>query len=632
MKTRDRAELPMEADGERLRMTNGLLRQRKKAKAVSFALQTPGQRRSLPGRMRGAALLAATLLAVVSVAVSVRADRIRLISGRELVGQVLTTDTQRVYIRTEGGELGIERRRIASIERASPNVTRIEKGYLDLVAGEVLGGLRTWDKALSSGDRTAAKSLSRILVEKGATFRKSLKTLKGEDLRRGTDRLAALAHNEILSPEARFVCVKGLVDLDATTLAAEVLTGPEGSEIHLDATSRAYLIQFWRDEIRRKLAARDYDRALEAINQLNLLDANAGRSQRALWLLSRIGEARDKGDVLGALRLAVEDLLPLLPEVADNRIGLLLKELPDWASDPDAPANRFAEARKFVETTLAKPMPVAAADTLEDLIAEEGHMLLLEGRTTQTLRLIQSTPWLAKRGRIHALALQAEYRNRLSSLPKNNILALYRVGEWAANEGRDDWAIDLFQQCLDDDTVRPLAEAQLRLLHGRIDSAALQKSVKLYKEGRMFDALEALDPILKRKKGEAPSTFLKDASHMADLIRSDLRVESEKRPYQAEVVYQQAERAYFAGDYGAAIQHLAEVLRDYGDTPAAKRADSLLPQVMRTLQLEKMEHPKRSVPEVPPDLRSHAAAEKESRLDQEIHTLLDALNASSTNP
>ncbi len=447
------------------------------------------------------------------------------------------------------------------------------------------------------------------------------------DRPRVIDRLTALAETRRLSPEARFVCLQALSAMDVPTRVAEILGGPSGWEITQAPASRGFLTQFWRRQVRRNLAGRDYGEALRAIEQLRLVDEGAGQSQRALWALSQAGDARDRGDILEALRLSVEELLPVMPEVARNRIGGLLGDLPAWATNPQAGPDRFDRARAFVETTLAQAMPLAAHDALEHLILERGGVLLSEGRTTDTMELIGSAPQLRGQERIKDLALRAEYQQRLDALPPDDPMALYRIGEWAAQNGRDDWALQTFTRCLEFDAVEPLAVIQINLVRNRRQSRALEQSVRLYKAGRLFDALEALDPILKTPQDPetGPAPFLDEGRRMAGLIRSELDLESKKRPYQAEVLYQQAERAFFTADYDTAVKDLAELLRTYGDTEAARRGDALLPQVMRAMQLDQIEGHSRPLPNIPDDLRARVAAEDSTRLDQEIHKLLEAI-------
>ncbi len=557
----------------------------------------------------------------------VRADRIRLTTGEDAVGEIVSSDTTRVYIRTVGGELGIDRRRIRKVEIESASVGAVQRGLLELMAGRVREGLELWAQTAASGDAWASATLSAVLVDHGQELSRAVQKTGAMDRPRVIDRLTALAGNRGLSPEARFVCLQALSALDVPTRVSEILSGPSGWEIARAPGSRGFLTQFWRKQVRRNLAGRDYGEALKAIEQLRLVDEGAGQSQRALWALSQAGEARDRGDVLEALRISVEELLPVMPEVGRNRIAGLLEDLPAWVASAQAGPDRFGRARAFVETTLAQAMPVAAHGALEHLIVERGEVLLSEGRTTDTLELLESAPQLRNQERIRDLALRAEYQQRLDALPPGDPMALYRLGEWAAQQERDDWALESFRRCLESESVEPLATMQIKMVRNRQQSRALEESVRLYKSGRLFDALESLDPILKTSQDSegGASPFLGEGRRMAELIRQELDLELKKRPYQAEVLYQQAERAFFTADYEGAVKNLAELLRTYGDTPAANRGDALLPQVMRAMQLDQIEGRTRPLPDIPDDLRARVSAEDGTRLDEEIRRLLEAI-------
>ncbi len=554
-----------------------------------------------------------------------RADRVILRAGTEVAGDILTSDSERLFIRTEGGELGIAHDRITSVVLESEAVTAVRAGLLDLVGGRTATGLETWAGAAGTGDPEAVKELGRELVERQDDVLRGIRDLASSEGPRAIQALTRVAQTETLAPDARYTALRGLVALGSREPVADLLKGPLGYQLAGDAITREFMVGFWRVEVRRRLATQEHLSALEAIENLRQVDEGAGRSQRALWTLSRIGEARDQGDVLEALRLAVEELWPLMPQVARNRAAVLLTELPDWATTGTLGIDRrFEAARSYLETDLRKIMPLEAEGALEDLLLARGQSLLGDGRTTDVLRLLQSSPLTGSRERLKALAVRAEFLQKKANLDPKDPMGLYRLGEWAAEHGRQDWALDSFWQCLRYDDLRPLAEAQIRIVRNEVESKALEQAIARYREGDRFGALEALTPILERDQTGAPSPFHDEAERMASLIRRELHTESTKRPYQAEVLFQQAERAFFAGDHETAIRKLADVLRKYGDTPAAERADQLLPRVLRQVEIDQMEGRQAPSPEIPDDLRERVPEDR-TRLDDEIRTLLDAM-------
>ncbi len=625
-------------------------RRRKEAIYLPFILRALGA-----SAVRFLCALAFVLAA--GAAEKARADEIRLKTGGRVEGEILSSDTLRIMIRTEGGELGIRRELTSEIRLDSGAERLVRRGFLDMLSGKMIEGLQTWQEALEKDLPRAESLLDRILTERRAEILEAAAKLPKEDSAKAAAAFEALARRESLSMDARFLCLRVLDRLGEWTEARRILAAIPLASIQTDAPRREFAAGFWREETKRKMAVRDSAAALEAIERMQQLDPQGGRSRRALFLLAQIGEARRRGNPIEALRIDAEQLLPLLPEVARQRASVLLEDIVRWTSAPGAPEGRFAEARASLEGPLGAAFPVEAQGALERLLAGEGRRLLDEGRTTDTLALLAGAPQTAHSEVLGALAFDAEFLARQAALAPGDPLAVFHLAQWALERRRLDKALPLLRQCLASETLRPLAEKQIALARGQIEAQALQRAIDLQKAGRPFDALDALDPILKREpdtpavvsdqsdkadtsekpdkpgKSESPtpSAFRESASRLADIIRSTLTDESKKRPYQAEVVFQQAERAFFAGEYATALERLSETLRDYADTPAAERAAKLIPRVFLAIRLEQMEEPGKPFPPIPGDLRDRMT-QPPAELDGELRALLDEIEATSPTP
>lgn len=559
-----------------------------------------------------------------------QADRIELRSGGVLVGEVLTSDSERVIIRTEGGEMGLRRNQIVRLEVEPAALTLLHRGWMNLLSGKIEEGFENWTSVCAMDDAPAPDALSQMLVEREFQLLEALAGQSRSKVIVGRRYLSHLAENERLSATARLVCIRGLDTLGLSDDAARGLGKLEPAGGFSNPDHQLFVRRFWTAEIRRQQAHGDYGRALQAVEHLQRLDPQTAHSQRALWVMARIGDLHEKQDILDALVLVIDELHPLLPEIALHRLDRLLQELPGWACSASAPRDRFGSAREFLETRLANVFPLQAGTALDALLLAQADRLLEEGNTSATLLLLGGLDQEQTNEALRDRVIMAEYRNRLAMLPAGDLLGRYRLGEWALEHERPTWALALFQECARNESLRPLAEGRIQLLATQLDSEALQRAMDRFQQGRYFDALEALDPILKRDDKLPASSLEEEARRLAEMIRKRLQVESEKRPYRAEVIYQQAERAFFSGNDAAAIQALAEVLRDYSETPAARRAEALLPRVMRAVELAHLEGRGKRLIALPPEVLERARHDT-TGLDQEIRVLLDALDTSSSD-
>ncbi len=575
--------------------------------------------------------LGAALAACPSAA---RADEIRLRHGATLSGEVLTSDSARLRVRVEGAEMEIPLSRVQSVVLSSQSENLARRGMGFLRKGKVLDGLDCWRRAAAEtgGEaQTELFALDALLRERGEEIQEAMGWLAPPEAARAIEPLETLAQCEALSLEARVACLRALLRLNSVSKVREILARLDSAALNASPPGRLFAREFWRGEIRRRLVTGEYAAALEAIERLRLHDAEAGRAHEALLHLSRIGEAREEGRLLDALRIALRDLLPALPEVGRNRLESLLKDLPAWAAGPAAPPGRFDEARRFLEEELAAAQPLEARAALELLILEHARALLAAGETTATLRLLGGAA-PGGEGPLRDLALEAEYLRRRAALAPGGLPALLDLAQWAAEAGRADWALDLYTQCLGSPALQEAAQARIDLLLEKRRADLLAQAIEHFDKDRILDALNTLSPFLEDTTPSAlQSPYREKAMRIVDLARRSLDDQARRRPYQAEVIFQQAERAYFAGDYEPALQKIAEVLRDYPETPAARRADQLLPQLLRDIELEHLAGARRPLPVIPEDLRARLAADP-SRLDQEIRTLLDSLEPDAGAP
>jgi hypothetical protein len=161
------------------------------------------------------------------------------------------------------------------------------------------------------------------------------------------------------------------------------------------------------------------------------------------------------------------------------------------------------------------------------------------------------------------------------------------------------------------------AEKQLGLLRERKAMQEFSDAVMLYEKGFYGNALDAL---LKFEESYPDSDMISEAQKVIRLCRKRLESASQWRPYQAEVLYQQAERKFFGGDSGAALRLLEDLETKYSDTPAGVRAKKWKEDIVRRLEMAKLEGSKE--PEL--DMNKVRMSYSAENIEDEISKILEA--------
>lgn len=520
-------------------------------------------------------LVASCLLllgALPAAASAAAADSVELSNGRALAGAIVREDEHSVSIRTTAGRVDIPRDRIAAIHRgdgangamlaldqALQARSRAERLFAAVSDAAEADPSATASRLAENGPAIVAAAASATNAERASALllaRRATRMIPAGEV----DALWTLAR-AFEAMDAAPDAVDALLGIDRDALAAHAGAGP-WAESRLLARAR------------RLAAAGESEQALALAEAAHRLSDSTDAA--VLLALGAARSARERGDFAEALHILRARVAGDYPAVARARARDILRD-----------ARAAAMARRDYGPALALARGDAmhlAPDEAERLAAEMAtawaRAELAAGRPEEALEIASSA-----RPRGEALArLEEQARVRIAIRDADEQpIALFEAAQDAARRGFDEEAAGAFRVLRRNAELRPLADEQLRLLARRDDQAMLARAIDAFDDGRMDDAWNAAQAVLNNP--DRSTKAAEEAREIAELAKAELNMDLQSRPYEAEMLYQEAERALLAGNASAAWKLVDTVLTDYASTPAAGRADALLPDVAREFRM-----------------------------------------------
>lgn len=557
--------------------------------------------------MKPAAFAIALLLAGAA-----HADRVTLKNGRTLEGEVILRDEGRVHLRIQGTVTTLREDQIASIETSAPWENKLLRAEADLRGGDLPGGMRALRDALRDGAPTTDVEgrLERLSVP-------MLLAIENLDAgRRASFRDATLevARDASLTSGTRFLLAQALHRAGDSSAALGQLRILGPAWLREDESRLRWTEASLRREVRELALDARFGDAIERIEFFNSLTLR-GDGALPIVHLVRAAQARDRGDDAEALRVLARDLAPLLPEIARNRAIVVLGRVREKARA----SARFADARRTIAEAL-DAFPIEAAAALRDVVALEAQHALDRNRGDHAYEVLSALPASQRTPELDALLLEADYQRRMLALDSRDPLAIAEAARWCADAGLLDEALRLYERARANPAVREVADLEIATIRRERDARRLAQALDLYDKGRLAEAAHILDTVIANEG--AGGAVHGEAQRMREVIAADLVIEERRRPYMAEALYQQAERAYFTERLDDALAMAQTVLKQYADTPAARRAKALLPDVLRALRITVVEGRRDTIPVVDFDLGTEEI-QSAAALDRELRILMD---------
>ncbi len=556
-------------------------------------------------------------LCTVGLLGAAHGDAVTLRSGARLEGEILGRENGKLRIRSGGTIYTLAERDIVSVEASEAWRSAVASAVARIRGGDLPRGCTELAEASRQGASPEAvegalKDCTPRLMQAGR-----LTGMDSVDVRLALKDIGA---REDLPIAARFILAQVFHSADdsETALAQLVRIGPEA--IRGDEAMRKWTASVLRAEVRRLARRAEFDEAIERAAMLEDLTGLSRGGQLPVVHLARASQARQRGDFALALMTLANDLAPVAPEIARNRAALVLRDMEAWA----AATGRYAEARAAL-MSIARTMPFEALASDQRLYAAEATAFLDRGRPAEAFALLDAIEEADLSPDLAALKLRADYERRAAAVDQQDPMALLELGRWCAARELLDEGVALFRRVTDNPAVRDIAIAQLQVVEEARDLRDLHRAMELYDRGLAREAAEVTARL--KADGIASRPAGAEAEKLDRIARRDLESEERRRPYLAEVAYQQAERAYYTEDYDRALETLDVVLRQYPETPAAERAKALAPEVMQAVELAVVEGRRESFPNV-----SFNISAAQLRSASAMRAELDAILASIDSP
>ena len=165
-----------------------------------------------------------------------------------------------------------------------------------------------------------------------------------------------------------------------------------------------------------------------------------------------------------------------------------------------------------------------------------------------------------------------DLQRKIVELDVQDVQGKYELAGWAKDNGLTVSSVALYKELYSDPDAGQNAKLQVQLIEQEKESNAFQMIANAMDSGKFSEVIR----LGKRFQSEFPNgEYFDKVSAQLDLAKFRLAQSEKLRPAKAEVLMQNAERAYFEKQYEVAGHLLLEIEADYGDTKAAVRARDL---------------------------------------------------------
>lgn len=514
-----------------------------------------------------------------------RADRIEFANGKIMEGIVVREDESQVIIDDGTAQITVRRAMLRQIIKGSEADRR-----LIAIKGK-LSGRGATDEALNealiqlgkaSEEGASAETLAAVMLVHAERITEAIPSVTGEG-RRGLR--AALAATKGARPAHRgdFLLdrLRWYLLLDEVELAREALDELKRYESDDLERNQGEVLGWLNDKTEAALEGEQFSKALDLLLLMRGLEGGSVGNKRVELILQFARARREAGEFREALGIYADQLMELSPWIARERIATTLDE----AETLGRGRGEFGEAIDLREKFGMTYAPESSKPKLITLWRDLGTQSLRRGEIGQAREIFGRIeilePGAAKRD-----LLYCDYEERKAGLGEGGRIAHYRLGEWCMEGMLLDEAQAHFLLAAESDELRSAAWEHIRRIENAKAEAELNRIMDLYESGKYFDVLHGIGEL---RVQHLPEGLAAQADSLERLTRDAVRISSAERPQQAEVLRQQAERAFFMGDAPKALDLLNALAERYPDTPAAARGKQLYRFIRPRVELDRIE-------------------------------------------
>ncbi len=562
--------------------------------------------------------LTLTLIALLSSTFSEQchADTIVLTNGRTVEGRVVSRQGNRIRIEVNGTEMVLDAASVESVEAAPEYENTLIQAKRAFDRRRAVDGIDLLFAALKQG--ASRESVMEIIEQSNGGISGSIRASRPSDrpvIRRS---IHALVDADLLTDRSLFYTAQNLHELEDWDGAADALRLMDARVLRDNPSMRQWALDFMRLMVKRLLARGDFEAALAYVERMRVLTGEISDPQLPLAQLSAAANARDRNDYDRAFSIIANQLYDQVPEISRNRAWYTIQHLKTWARAN----NTYTEARHSIEP-IRRLFPVEYAEARNEFLQYEAQQLLNNMEPEMALRLLVPIPAGERSEELQEIYRTAYHQSQVLEIGEGDPLELLQHGRWCADNGMLSEAIEIFAKTSENANLKDLSDQLLTNTRRELDTKLMEEAQEKFAVGDMPRVMALTDRILNHRYRR--SHLADEAEKIREIADKQMAKEKEMRPYQAEVFYQQAERAFFMQKHQEAFNLINLVINDYSETPAAGRAAGLLPDVVRGLEIAYLEGQNDFLPELNQNI-SVESIQKQDRLGQEVTSLMEALN------
>ncbi len=542
------------------------------------------------------------------------ADTIILDNGHELSGRITLERDNSYQIETMHGTVTIEKSRVEHVIRDSPETNELLKAEMLIDAGEWGNGFARYLNLLEDTSTSRGLVAQSILKHRNNILMAIPAFSFQAKNRLGT--LIEMLISQIGEEDREFYFFAGQVfsNLDEHGKAFELFTALPRDFYRQYPRHQEFVNLVFQKIIDDLLENKDFSAALERIENITYLDESLGKSFQILLYLHWGATNRSAGDYEKALNIYIDNLMPLSPAIALNRINLILNDLVIEEKRNHA----YEKIMRFLELYSRPYLPTTYNSMMIDVLRDYGNYLRTQGEYREAVQVFERYYDLLSPEIDRVLISLVHYEERLSKIEDSDYEGHYDLGKYCMEHNLYEQAIAEFNKAAESDTFKENAALQIKLIKDRMEMALFNEAMDFYEKERFVEALD----VLQQLRQEFPrGSMSSEVEKLVRLCEDGLKNELWRRPYQAEVYYQQAERFFFMSNYKESLEKIQTVISLYSDTPAAEKAQDLRKQIIQMIQLANLEG--RSIILDISDLKPETPPSDTSRLlEKEIKSLL----------
>lgn len=387
----------------------------------------------------------------------------------------------------------------------------------------------------------------------------------------------------------------------------------------LDANREEVLARL-SDRIRHDLEVGDFSVALGMLIAMRQLDPDQAAARRTEMILLWARREREKSDFEKALRIYVDQLMDEYPNIARERIAYTLTEAETrWRAE-----GREREVILLYESFGLPHAPELARERLIELWKEIGWRAVAAGDVNAARRHFGQCELLSAGSALPDLAF-CEFVDMRDRLDPRDFAGHFSLGEWCERRGLVREARQMYEVAGKSELLRDFAVERMAAIDDQNGRRELERLLALYEKGRYAEVLEG---VLNLKSGPLGVDVRKQADSLQGLTETAIRIATAEHPQQAEVLWQQAERAWYLGELLTARDLIHTLTERYADTPAAARARELLEKLEPRMDLNILERRRQAEADRRFLEEIDADDERKSAIAEEIRSLRKNLSRS----